>query len=239
MQSEYIAAYKDLYARHWWWRVREEILLKEVRDVLAPRATGARILDVGCGAGLFFDALEPFGHVEGIESDRVAVEQSGRWRERIHLGGIETFAPGGRFDLILMLDVLEHVEHPAEMLRRAAGFLARDGQLLITVPAFDALWTLHDELNGHVKRYAASEVRRLMKDADLDVTGTRYLFQSLTVPKLLARAKETLIPSAAAVPRVPPRVLNQALQTWFRCENAIAGRLPFGSSVMAVARRPA
>ena len=165
---------------------------------------GARILDVGCGAGLFFDALEPFGHVEGIESDRVAVEQSGRWRERIHLGGIETFAPGGGFDLILMLDVLEHVEHPAKMLRRAASFLARDGQLLITVPAFDALWTLHDELNGHVKRYAASEVRRLMTDADLDVTDTRYLFQSLTVPKLLARAKETLIPSAAAVPRVPP-----------------------------------
>ena len=80
-----------------------------------------------------------------------------------------------------------------------------DGQMLITVPAFDALWTSHDELNGHVKRYAAGEVRRLMTDADLEVTGARYLFQSLTVPKFLVRAKEALVPSAAAVPRVRRR----------------------------------
>jgi hypothetical protein len=65
------------------------------------------------------------------------------------------------------------------------------------------------------------------------------LCESLTVPKLLTRAKEALVPSDAKVPGVPPRVLNEALQTWFRCENAIAGRLPFGSSVMAVARRTA
>jgi 2-polyprenyl-3-methyl-5-hydroxy-6-metoxy-1,4-benzoquinol methylase len=237
MKSEYIAAYKDLYQRHWWWRVREEILLKEVRQILR-HTTPARILDVGCGAGLFFDALDPFGRVEGIESDRAAVEQSGRWRERIHLGDIETYTSSGRFDLILMLDVLEHVDGPATMLRRAADLLAPNGQLLVTVPAFDALWTSHDDLNGHVKRYAANEVRRLMQAADLDVIGARYLFQSLTLPKLLVRAKEALIASPAVVPRVPPRLLNATLQTWFRCENAIAGSLPFGSSVMAVARRP-
>jgi 2-polyprenyl-3-methyl-5-hydroxy-6-metoxy-1,4-benzoquinol methylase len=238
MKSEYIAAYKDLYERHWWWRVREEILLKEVRQILRHKPH-ARILDVGCGAGLFFDALEPFGHVEGIESDRAAVDASGRWRERIHLGAIETFQAAAPFDLILMLDVLEHVDRPAAMLRRSAGLLSASGQVLVTVPAFDALWTSHDELNGHVKRYAADEVRRLMQDADLDVIGARYLFQSLTLPKLLVRAKEALMASPAAIPRVPPRFLNTTLQTWFRCENAIAGSLPFGSSVMAVARRPA
>ena len=237
MQSEYIAAYGDLYRRHWWWRVREEILLKEIQQILGGKASN-RILDVGCGAGLFFDALEPFGHVEGIESDRVAVGESGRWRERIHLGDIETATTSGAFDLVLMLDVLEHVRHPKNMLRRAASLLAPHGQMLVTVPAFDALWTSHDELNGHVKRYAAGEVRRLMTDADLEVTGARYLFQSLTVPKFLVRAKEALVPSAPTVPRVPPPLLNAALRTWFRCENAIAGSLPFGSSVLAVARRP-
>lgn len=236
MESQYTAAYSDLYRRHWWWRVREEILLKEVRQILATR-TGAKILDIGCGAGLFFDALEPFGHVEGIESDPIAVEQSGRWRSRIHLGDLETFVSPGGFDLILMLDVLEHVERPDVMLRRAAQLLAADGQVLVTVPAFDALWTSHDQLNGHVKRYAAGEVRRLLTGADLDVTGARYLFQSLTLPKLAVRAKEALIRSEASVPRVPPGFLNAALQSWFRCENAIAGWLPFGSSVMAIARR--
>jgi len=75
MQSDYITAYSDLYRRHWWWRVREEILLKEVRQILGHR-TGARILDIGCGAGLFFDALEVFGHVEGVESDAEGSERS-------------------------------------------------------------------------------------------------------------------------------------------------------------------
>src|SRR5919108_1138709 len=132
MKSEYIAAYKDLYQRHWWWRVREEILLKEVRQILR-NTPQARILDVGCGAGLFFDALEPFGHVEGIEADRAAVDASGRWRQRIHLGDIETFESSGTFDLILMLDVLEHVKGPAAMLCRASSLLAANGQLLVTV----------------------------------------------------------------------------------------------------------
>src|SRR5689334_1507896 len=116
MQSDYVAAYGDLYRRHWWWRVREEILLTQVRQILEHKHD-ARMLDVGCGAGLFFDALEEFGHIEGIESDRIAVEQSGRWRGRIHLGSIETFSSSGAFDLILMLDVLEHVEQPASLLR--------------------------------------------------------------------------------------------------------------------------
>jgi len=238
MEPQYIAAYGDLYRRHWWWRVREEILLREVRQILGT-TTSARLLDVGCGAGLFFDALEPFGQVEGIESDRVAVDQSGRWRSRIHLGDLETFPSREPFDLILMLDVLEHVPRPDTMLRHAATLLGPNGQLLVTVPAFDALWTSHDELNGHVKRYAAGEVRRLLKDADLDVTEARYLFQSLTVPKLLVRIKESLTSPATAVPHVPPSPVNAMLQTWFRCEHAVAGWLPFGSSVLAVARRTA
>ena len=75
MDAQYAAAYPELYQRHWWWRVREEILLRNIRTILAGTPE-ARILDVGCGAGLFFDELEQFGHVEGVESDRAVVEQS-------------------------------------------------------------------------------------------------------------------------------------------------------------------
>ena len=68
MDARYAQAYPDLYRRHWWWRVREEILIRRIA-ALRDGQKGARILDVGCGAGLFFDALERFGEVEGIESD--------------------------------------------------------------------------------------------------------------------------------------------------------------------------
>jgi len=237
MDAEYSAAYARLYREHWWWRVREEILLTKIRQVLG-RTPGARILDVGCGAGLFFDALERLGHVEGIESDRLAVEQAGRWRSRIHVGELDdTFEPGSPFDLILLLDVVEHVDRPDRLLRRAASLLGPGGRILVTVPAFNWLWTSHDELNHHVERYTAKAMRHLMNDAGLTAIETSYLFQSLLLPKLLVRAKEALTAPAARVPHVPSRAVNIALQAWYRSEYRFAGGLPFGSSVLAIAQR--
>ena len=168
-----------------------EFCSTESRELLGEREPHARILDIGCGAGLFFDALEQFGHVEGIESDPIAVEQSGRWRSRIHAGELETFAADRKFDLILALDVVEHVRSPETLLRHAARFLAPDGRMLITTPAFDWLWTSHDRLNHHVKRYTAAEMRTLVRKAGLEPIQSRYLFQSLVVPKLLVRVKRS------------------------------------------------
>jgi 2-polyprenyl-3-methyl-5-hydroxy-6-metoxy-1,4-benzoquinol methylase len=235
MEAAYAAAYADLYRRHWWWRERERILLDTIRELLGDRVPRARILDVGCGAGLFFDALEPLGHVEGIESDPITLEQSGRWRSRIHAGDITTFAPDRPFDLILALDVVEHIANPEGMLSHASRFLARDGRMLVTTPAFDWLWTSHDRLNHHIRRYTAAELRALLVKAGLRPIQTRYLFQSLVLAKLLVRAREAMQPAGASVPRVPPQIVNRALQAWSRSENAIAGWLPFGSSIMAIA----
>jgi 2-polyprenyl-3-methyl-5-hydroxy-6-metoxy-1,4-benzoquinol methylase len=89
MDSVYAEVYPELYRRHWWWRVREDILLRRIAALFEGSGRPARILDVGCGAGLFFDALQRFGHVEGIESDSRAVERAGRWRESIHVGELD------------------------------------------------------------------------------------------------------------------------------------------------------
>jgi 2-polyprenyl-3-methyl-5-hydroxy-6-metoxy-1,4-benzoquinol methylase len=238
MDADYAAAYARLYREHWWWRVREDILLRQIRHILKGRPPGARILDVGCGAGLFFDALERLGHVEGIESDRLAVAQAGRWRDRIHIGELDdAFQPDSSFDLILLLDVVEHVDRPDRLLRRAASLLGPTGRIVVTVPAFNWLWTSHDELNHHVQRYTAKNLRDLMSAAGLTAIETSYLFQSLVLPKLLVRAKEALTAPAARVPRVPARAMNIALQAWYRSEYMFAGWLPFGSSVLAIAQR--
>ena len=235
MDPAYTSAYADLYRRHWWWRVRERILLARIRELVRERIPNARILDIGCGAGLFFDALAQFGHVEGVESDHISAEHSGRWRSHIHVGELASFSPDRPFDVILALDVVEHVRNPDDLLRQAARLLAPGGRIVITTPAFAWLWTSHDRLNHHVKRYTAGELQDLVRRAGLVPTKTEYLFQSLIVPKLLVRAKEALRPSLPAVPHVPAPFINRALERWFRAENAIAGFLPFGSSVMTVA----
>jgi len=130
---------------------------------------------------------------------------------------------------------LEHLREAWDAKMPDATFTEQ--QVLVTVPAFNWLWTSHDELNHHVGRYTANQVRDLMNEAGLTAIETSYLFQSLLLPKLLVRAKEALTASAARVPQVPARAVNIALQAWYRSEYRFAGGLPFGSSVLAIAQR--
>jgi len=235
MEAQYAAAYPDLYRNHWWWRVREDILLRKIRRLLAGKIR-PRILDVGCGAGLFFEALQQIGHVEGIDSDQAAVERSGNWRSRIAVGELDdSYEADAPFDLILLLDVLEHVHNPDQPLRRAAGMLTPDGYVLVTAPAFNWLWTAHDDMNHHLTRYTANQMRRTIQGAGLVTLETGYMFQSLVIPKLLVRAREAMTLRSARVPSIPAPALNNIIQLWFRAEYSLVGWLPFGGSLLAIA----
>jgi 2-polyprenyl-3-methyl-5-hydroxy-6-metoxy-1,4-benzoquinol methylase len=237
MEAEYAAAYPMLYRQHWWWRARETILLDAIQRLTGLKRT-VRILDVGCGAALFFDALERFGDVEGIESDALSVAQSGRWQHRIVTGELnDSYRPNRPFDVILLLDVLEHVHDPSRLLRRAGEILAPDGSILITVPAFKLLWTAHDEINHHLRRYRATELKHLIEVAGLTVIDARYIFQSLVIAKFLAKTKELIAGRRPSVPRIPPTPINRVLQWWYQLEHHAIGSLPFGGSVLAVAAR--
>jgi 2-polyprenyl-3-methyl-5-hydroxy-6-metoxy-1,4-benzoquinol methylase len=235
MDAFYAAAYPELYRKHWWWRAREEILLREIGRMLHS-TTDAEILDVGCGAGLFFDALTRFGRVTGVESDATALERSGKWRSQIHIGDLTSIT--GRYNLILLLDVLEHLHDPEIVLRQAAGRLAPGGHILVTVPAFNWLWTTHDDLNHHVRRYSAAAIRETIRKAGLAAVDASYMFQSLIVPKIMMRIGEAVASSAPQVPTVPWPAVNRALTAWYRLEYGFMGWLPFGASVIAVAAQP-
>lgn len=237
MDSAYAEIYPELYRRHWWWRVREAILLQKLSSLLANTVRPARILDVGCGAGLFFDALQPFGHVEGIESDQMAVKRAGRWRASIHQGKLDaSFRPAEPYDAILMLDILEHLRDPEQLLQQAKTLLKRDGLIVITVPAFKWLWTRHDDLNHHVCRYTQGQMGKAVMAAGLVVTDSTYLFQSLVLAKALVRIQERLLPSPARLPTIPGPTLSRVLESWFRTEYWLARWLPFGTSLMVVAK---
>ena len=137
MRDDYLKLYRELYQQHWWWRAREKFILKTLA-ALQPPGGWTRILDVGCGDGLFFDQLMPFGEVEGVEASAASVSEHGPYRSRIHICSFdENFQPGKQFTLILMLDVLEHLADPAAALRRALALLAPGGMVLATVPAFN------------------------------------------------------------------------------------------------------
>jgi SAM-dependent methyltransferase len=193
------------------------------------------VLDIGCGDGLFFDRLGEFGQVEGVEPEGALLDRGGKWRDAIHTVAFdERFQPAHRFGLILLLDVLEHLERPAAALRHAVSLLAPGGVVLVTVPAFDSLWTRHDDLNHHVRRYSRSQFRALAGEAGMEIGRERYLFQWLAVAKLVTRAVESVLGGPPALPTIPAAPFNRLLTAVSRLETRIASGvpMPFGSSLM-------
>jgi len=238
MESEYRQHYQELFEKHWWWRARTEFIV-ETLERLRPPGGWPTILDVGCGEGLFFDRLSTFGDVEGVEVEE-ALQPDTTWRDRIHTQPFDdSFQPGKRYSLILMLDVLEHLVEPDVAVRTAGRLLGEDGIFLATVPAFQALWTNHDVLNHHLRRYTKATLRSLIASSGLQVRELEYFFHWTFPTKMLVRLYERVFRSRPEVPQVPPAWMNQSLYALSRIEQRTARwlPLPFGSSLMVVARR--
>ena len=181
-------------------------------------------------------------------ADRPAVasapETPGAEIERVT--DLEALAPDTPpFELVLLLDVLEHVADEARLLRQAAGRLAPGGQLLVTVPAFEALYSAHDEFLGHHRRYRRRALTRRVRTAGLVPRQSGYLFGSLLAPRLLSVLAQrcgwrptprgvgawqrgpTLSATITLALRADNRVLSSlsrrdlhlpGLTTWVRCE---------------------
>jgi len=200
-----------------------------------PRGGWKTILDVGCGDGLFFRELQRLGDVQGVEPVAGIVTPENPYRERIHIGPFdESFQPRQQFSLILMLDVLEHLDHPVQALRHALHLLEPGGSLLITVPAFQSLWTTHDDLNHHRVRYSKPGFLRIANEAGMKVQMARYAFYWLVPVKLAVRLKEKLLGSRPAIPKVPAEGLNRFFYWLSRMEEKLLGWLPIpaGSSLV-------
>ncbi len=240
MQPDYAQRYRFLWETHWWWRARVSFLLGWI-ERLHRRAPCARILDVGCGDGLFFERLERFGRVEGLEADAALIADP-RWTSRIRAGALDRgFLGGGDFDLVLLLDVLEHIADDAGALEAAGTALRPGGYLLLTVPALPWLWSRHDEANAHFRRYGPRALRSVLAGAGFEVETLRFFYAWTVLPLLIRR---WLAPAGKGTSdygvAVPPAAINRALTALSRCEHAVGRyvRWPLGTSLLAIARRP-
>lgn len=239
MDETYASQYAELYRSHWWWRAREALILRTLRSI-APSGGWDRILDVGCGDGLLLTELADLGRdVEGLEVDTQVLSPETTERFRIHSGMLDdSFRPAGSYDLVTLLDVLEHIEDPVSALRRCREILAPGGVLLLTVPAFRALWTQHDDTNHHFTRYTRRTLRRVLSEAGFACTESRYFFHWLVPPKLAVRAYEALLRPHPTRPRIPAGPINRGLILLSLLEQNTLTRFRLipGTSLLAVAR---
>jgi trans-aconitate methyltransferase len=187
-----------------------------------------------------FPRLAEFGEVEGIEVDPAAASEGPARSNKIQVGRFDrSFQPGRRYELILLLDVLEHLEDAGAALAYAVELLAESGLVLVTVPALNYLWTTHDDLNQHLRRYSKGSFERLACAAGLNVRDSRYFFHWLAATKLAVRAKERFVSTQPKPPAIPPPLVNRLLYRASRWEELLVRRLPvpFGNSLLVLGDR--
>jgi 2-polyprenyl-3-methyl-5-hydroxy-6-metoxy-1,4-benzoquinol methylase len=242
LQGTYAAEYARLYNGHWWWRSREAILLDLLRGLrLRP---GLDVLDVGCGDGLFFPELERFGRVRGIEVDETLLSPEGPYRDRISiklLGDPCYQGDDWQFDLITALDVIEHIEDDGSAVAEMLKMLRPGGVMVITVPAFQALWDHHDEVNLHYRRYTAASLRTVLEGQGAEVLQLRYLYRGLFPPKYLVARLNRGRTKKVEQHAIPSPTVNRLMARLCLLEDRLLRRvpIPFGTSVLAVARQKA
>ena len=227
----------ELDSRHWWYRARREILadLIERRIQLPP---APRILEIGCGTGHNLAMLGCFGHVDGIEIDgaarAIASRRLGHAVGDARLPDLPG-VPKRHYDLVAILDVLEHVEDDRAALKSIAGKLKPGGKILITVPAFPWMWSAHDVVNHHHRRYTRGSLRKAVADAGLKIEFLSW-FNSLLFPlAATARLAGRLTGKEDSDDKLPPKPVNALFEALFGLERHAIGRLPFPPGVSLVA----
>jgi SAM-dependent methyltransferase len=235
----------QLEVEHWWFEGRRTILLHLLDRELGADNTERRILDMGCGTGTMLQHLDRYGTAEGLETDEAMVRSChARGLSRVRLASPPPLPYDTEsFDLITLLDVLEHIEDDRGVLREVARALRPGGLLLLTVPAYQLLWGPQDRASEHKRRYRASQVKERIEEAGLEARRLTY-FNTLMFPpaaaiKLIRRVTQGDSERSDCEMSRPGRV-NDSLARVFKSEARLLDRmdLPFGLSVLCVATKP-
>ena len=239
MDRSVYEAMADLDQRHWWYRARREVVAALIRRRAKP-PQGARVLEVGCGTGHNLEMLSEFGTVDALEVDEAARALAEKRLGRPvfdaplpELAGM----PEGAYDLVASLDVVEHIADDAASVASLAKRLKPGGKLVLTVPAHQWMWSAHDVVNHHQRRYSKAGFRKLIEGSSLKLEAIGY-FNSLLFPVAMA---ERLASKARGKDEadlgLPPKPINQALERVFAAERFAIGRIPLppGLSLFAVA----
>lgn len=234
----------DVDEHHWWYRGRRAIIARELARMTLPDV--AHVLDAGCGSGRNLLELAHLGAVSGVELNEDAASlAASRGDFDVQIARLEALPfEDGRFDLVTCLDVVEHIEDDVAALRELRRVARPGAQLLLTVPAYQALWSQHDVANHHHRRYSRRTLTGATRAAGWQLERLTSFNALLLAPAAVFRLAERRRPvddDYRTDLQVGRSRFGRLLELPMRLEARWlgAGRtLPVGLSLLAIARNP-
>jgi SAM-dependent methyltransferase len=238
MKDEYYTKYLAVERDYWWFKGRRDMILRLLRRTRRD----ARILDIGCSGGILMESLAKAGFtdVAGIDvSARSIKECRRRGIRKVQVMDAARPRSLGKFDVLIASDVLEHIKDDALALERWRTLLAPGGRLILFVPAFNLLWSPHDDANMHHRRYTRRQLVLMLRRQGYAPLKSSYWNVALFFPMALARLLQRAFHSKGGDQlHETGAMVNAFLTGLLSVENSLIELIPMpvGVSVMVLAR---
>lgn len=245
MDPKEFALQYEIEETHWWFKARRRLVRRHAEKIRKELGRPLRILDVACATAMSFRFLADLGEIRGLDISTETIHfAKQRGIDRIVRGDAQKMPfRDGAFDLVLALDAFEHFPDDVASMGEAQRVLDRRGALILTVPAFMALWSPHDEAFHHLRRYTRPELRRKISGQSLDIEKISYYSMFLAPPVYVfrklrqwrSRGKEASSDFSVSI----PKPVEWALGVLMALEAGLMKfvSLPLGASLICLSRK--
>lgn len=243
MEKDFEKKYHDVETNHWWFKSRRNYLLELLKD----KPKDSKILDIGCSSGIFLKDLEMLGfnpeNLYGIDiSEKAIANCKANGIKNCFVMDAQNITLNETFDLIIASDCLEHLQDDGKALKNWKSLLKIGGKMYVFVPAFISLWSYHDEVNMHYRRYTNAELKSKLTTENLEIEKSSYWNFFLFLPVYTFRKLTAILQknkTGESDISIGNAFVNSVLLQLIIFENKLLKRInfPFGVSTFCIAKR--